>query len=515
MSRRPMNSTPLRLTAVLTLALLSAHASAQEADIEKMRAATAKLINLLIDQGVLSREKAETLLNDMRKPAQGTATGDAAKSAATPTVRVPYVPEFVRKELKEELRAELAAQAAREGWAAPGSVPEWTRGLSVEGDLRTRYQFDNYAPGNAPTVSVSETNRTRSISLLNTTEDRHRLRVRARLGVNAVIDSNWSAGVRLTTGSLTDPISSNQTLGVYGNRYTVAFDRAYIRYRSGEDFNVVAGRFGNPWFGTDLLWANDLGFDGVAAQWTPALTSTLRGFVTVAAMPVQEVELAKTDKWLFGAQVGASRGGSASGMGGKLGLGYYRYTNLVGQLSPTGSTVNEFTAPSFAQKGNTYYNISSDPNRPLLGLAADYQLLNLTGQADFPVAVGKRVVVTGDYVRNLGFKSAAVSDRVGVEVGPQTKAYHLRVAFGSPEVKARSDWQVFMAYKRVERDSMLDAFTDGDFRLGGTDAKGYILGGSYGFGKNTAASVRFFSGDSISGSPLSIDTLQVDLSVRF
>ena len=62
---------------------------------------------------------------------------------------------------------------------------------------------------------------------------------------------------------------------------------------------------------------------------------------------------------------------------------------------------------------------------------------------------------------------------------------------------------------------MLDAFTDSDFRLGGTDAKGYILGGSYGLGKNTAASVRYFSGDSISGAPLSIDTLQFDLNLRF
>ena len=510
-----MNPTPLRLTAALTLALLAVPASAQETDIDKVRAATAKLINLLIEQGVLSRDKAEALLNEVSKPAPAAAFGDAPKPAATPTVRVPYVPEFVRKEIKEEVRSELAAQAAREGWAAPGSVPEWTRGLTVEGDLRTRYQFDNFAPDNAPAVSVTETNRTRAIILLNTTEDRHRLRVRARLGVTAVVDANWSAGVRLSTGSATDPISANQTLGVYGNRYTVAFDRAYIRYRSGDEFNVVAGRFGNPWFGTDLLWANDLGFDGVAAQWTPALTPTLRGFVTLAAMPVQEVELAKTDKWLFGAQLGATLGGSANSMGGKLGLGYFRYSNLVGQLSPTGSTVNEFTAPSFAQKGNTYYNISSDANRPLLALASEYQLLNLTGQVDFPATAGKRVVVTGDYVRNLGFKSAAVSERVGVEVAAQTKAYHLRVAFGSNEVKARHDWQVFMAYKRVERDSMLDAFTDSDFRLGGTDAKGYILGGSYGLGKNTAASVRYFSGDSISGAPLSIDTLQFDLNLRF
>lgn len=509
-----MNPTSLRLTAALVLALLAFPSAAQETDIEKVRAATAKLIGLLIEQGVLSRDKAEALLNEVAKPATAPVGAGAPKTAGT--VRVPYVPEFVRKEIKDELRTELAAQAAREGWAAPGSVPEWTRGITVDGDLRTRYQFDNFSPENAPALSVTETNRTRSISLLNTTEDRHRLRVRARLGLTAVVDENWSAGVRLSTGSAADPISTNQTLGVYNNRYTATFDRAYVRFRSAEEFNVVAGRFGNPWFGTDLLWANDLSFDGVAAQWTPNLRPSTRGFVTLAAMPIQEVELSSADKWLLGGQVGATLAGSANSMGGKVGIGYFRYTNIVGQLSPAAKpTAHEFTAPQFAQKGNTYYNISSDATRPLLALASDYRLVNLTGQVDFPVTTGKRVVVTGDFVRNTGFNRDKVSERIGVDVEPMTKAYHVRVAFGTAEVKARHDWQVFMAYKRIERDAMLDAFTDSDFHLGGTDARGYILGGSYGSGKNAAVSLRYFSGDPISGPPLSIDSLQLDMNLRF
>ena len=71
------------------------------------------------------------------------------------------------------------------------------------------------------------------------------------------------------------------------------------------------------------------------------------------------------------------------------------------------------------------------------------------------------------------------------------------------------------AYKRIEQDALLDAFTDSDFRLGGTNSKGYILSGSYGLAKNTAASLRYFSGDAISGAPFSVDVLQVDLNVRF
>ena len=522
-----MKFTPVRLAALLGLAVCStASVGAPEVDIDQVRAATAKLIGQLVDQGVLAREKGDALLDDVTRPTSPppTAQGSASSGAGTPpgkpasatgTVRVPYIPEFVRKELKEEIRTELAAQAFREGWSGPGSVPAWVRSIEWEGDLRFRAQFDRFAEDNASAISVNDTNRSRSLSLLNVSEDRDRLRFRGRIGLSAKLDEHWSGGMRLTTGSSTDPLSANQTLGTFNNRYTVLIDRAYLRFRHGDQFNVVAGRFGNPWFGTDLLWANDLSFDGVAAQWTPRITSELRGFATVAAMPVQEVELASADKWLFGAQVGATLASSPRTVGGKLGLGYYHYTNMLGRLSAVGSTAKEFTAPQFAQKGNSYFNISSDPARPLLALASEYKLLNVTGQVDFPSFAGKRVMLTGDYVRNVGFDRSQVSDRVGVDVDSQTSAYHVRVAFGNNEMKALHDWQVFMAYKHVERDAVLDAFTDSDFRLGGTDAKGYVLGASYGLGKNTAAALRFFSGDSISGPPLSIDVVQFDLNVRF
>lgn len=522
-----MNSTLTRRSVALaSLMWIHAPVHAQAVDIDQVRAATAKLIAQLVEQGVLARDKGEALLNDVVKPAAAapsaspaaaaTGSGAAGTKGAAGTVRVPYIPEFVRKELKDEIRLELAAQAFREGWSGPGAIPGWVRKLEWDGDLRFRVQLDRFANGNATQISISDTNRTRAFPLpqANTTEDRERLRFRARIGLTATIDENWSGGVRLTTGSATDPLSSNQTLGTYNNRYTVLIDRAYIRYRLG-DYSAVAGRMANPWFGTDLMWANDLSFDGVALQWTPKITSDIRGFATLAALPIQEVELASADKWLFGGQIGATLLPSPSTVGAKLGLAYFHYANLRGKPSPAGLTTNEYTAPAFAQKGNTYYNISSDPNRPLLGLAADYQLLNLTGQVDLPSIAGKRVIVTGDYVHNFGFDRAAVSQRAGANVAPQVDAYHLRVAFGDADVKALNDWQVFAAYKRIERDALLDAFTDSDFRLGGTDARGVILGGSYGLGKNTSAAFRYFSGDSISGAPFSVDVFQFDLNIRF
>lgn len=524
MTKTTMKDSRLKpLFACLALAALHLPAAAADqppADIQRVRAATARLINMLVEQGLVTRDRAEVLLKEMDEPAAPAAaparpaTAAGATKPAAAAVRVPYVPEFVRNEIKDEVRNELIAQATREGWAGPGAVPAWVRGLRIEGDLRTRLQGDNFDASNAPQVSVMETNRTRVLTMQNTTTDRQRLRVRARLGASITADDHWSGTVRLTTGNTTDPLSSNQTLGNYGNRFTTAFDRAFVRYRHGEQFNAVFGRFGNPFFGTDLVWASDLGFDGVAAQWTPALGGWGRGSLTVGVMPVQEVELSAADKWLYGVQAGVTWPGRGQ-MSGRVALGYYHYDKLLGLANAPGSTNNDHTAPAFAQKGNTYFNISSDPARTLLALASEYRIVNLTGSVDMQLLGNKHLVLTADWAKNLGFDRAAVSARVGQDVEAKTNAWQMRVSFGDADIAQQGQWQAFLAYKHVERDAVLDAFTDSDLRGGGTDVKGYTLGGSVGLGRNTALTFRWLSADSISGPPLALDTLQLDLLLRF
>ena len=62
---------------------------------------------------------------------------------------------------------------------------------------------------------------------------------------------------------------------------------------------------------------------------------------------------------------------------------------------------------------------------------------------------------------------------------------------------------------------MIDAFTDSDFHLGGTNATGYYFGGRYAFAANTTLGVRWFSAKQIEGLPLAIDVLQVDVIASF
>jgi hypothetical protein len=60
-----------------------------------------------------------------------------------------------------------------------------------------------------------------------------------------------------------------------------------------------------------------------------------------------------------------------------------------------------------------------------------------------------------------------------------------------------------------------DAFTDSDFHLGGTNARGFIVGGSLGLARNTWLGLRWLSANEVTGAPYSVDVVQLDLSTEF
>ena len=522
-----MNTQYFRLlfTSLLAFACMASAYAADpsvpaQSSVDPLHTTTLKLIEALVEQGVLTRQKADALIREANQPspaapAAASATMPSAGEPPAGTVRVPYVPEFVRNQIKDEVKADLLAEAKKDGWAPPNNVPDWVRNMKWEGDIRVRFEHDSFADNNAPQVDVATTNTNRSLALLNTNQSTDRERIRARLGVTADLDEVASVGARFSTGSSNNPVSENQTLGNYDNRLTTTFDRLYLNYHPASWFSTTLGRFENPFLGTELVWAPDLSFDGVVAHSSyPLFDGSTKPFLTFLGSPVQEIDLGAHNKYLF-----AWQGGVDQDLGddthAKLAAAYYRYIGIEGVVSPLGTSLYEYTAPVFVQKGNTYYNISSDPTRPLLGLASSYRLIDLTGSVDTRVTGPYHANLTFDYVKNVGFSEHAVSERVGENVDAKTTGYLIRALFGDARIAARNDWQVYATYKHVERDAVLDAFTDPDFHLGGTDAKGYVIGGNYGLSRNTWATIRYYSTDSISGAPLSIDTVQLDFNARF
>ncbi len=485
---------------------------------------THKLIKLLVEQGVLTQEKGDELLREAGKPEEP-AHAEKPKSDAN-IIRVPYVPETVKNEMREQIKQEVLAQAKQERWGEPGAQPEWLDRIKWGGDIRLRYEKDFFPTGNygfTPNFqainNAGSTPKAGANAFVNDSIDRKRLRLRARLDMLAKVDDQIEAGLRFSTGNTTDPLSPNQTLGNSFTRNSFVVDRAYLRYDPKPWFTFWGGRMPSPWFSTDLVWNENLNFDGAVAVFRPRLTGSLTGFATLGWFPVQEVELSASDKYLTGTQVGVDWK-FATNHKLKAGLAYYNFHRTHGQPNALFNTnLKDYTAPQFVQKGNSMFDIRNDGGvTELYALASDYKELNLTASWDMAAFDPVHVVLTGDFVKNIGFDRQEILQRTGFDLEPKTGGYHLKLAVGMPVMKKHGDWQLITAYKYLERDAVLDAFTDSDFHLGGTNAKGWVLGGSYGLATNTWLTMRWLSADEIDRQPfgpLAIDVLQLDLNTKF
>lgn len=508
---------------------------------------------------------------------KATTAADAASPPGTK--RVTYVPEIVKKQLRDEIRAEVMDRAHKEGWASPGKYPEWAQRIRFYGDIRARYEGDYFPTGNGPLYNYNAINTGNPFlednsnafnqffpPSYNTTQNRNRFRFRARLGADVELFDGFTAGLRIATGESSSPVSTNQTFGGNGgnfSKYALWLDRAFIKYQPLQDFAASVGRFDNPfWSPTDLVWYKDLGFDGFAVQAKQEIAEGFTPFFAGGAFPVFNTDLnaglntadlagptklASRDKWLFGAQGGfGARIDPETTL--TMAVAYYDFTNVRGRLSSpcvvyTASDVcdTDQLRPSFAQKGNTYMRLRDvpvilpTPGFPsgslayqYYGLASDFRPVVASAQLDLAQFNPIHVILDAEYVWNTAFDRSAVA---AVAVRPNNFAPTLdgspgpynggnqgwlaRMTVGNKEIKHLWDWNAHVGYKYLESDAMVDAFVDSDFGLGGTNLKGYFIGGNVGLGENIWASVRWMSANNIAGLPYAVDIVQLDLNAKF
>jgi hypothetical protein len=543
------------LLASLGLAAQCAHAE-ENASLNDVTAQD--LLKLLVDEGVIDKNKLKSLtqkIQERKKSSAGAAVEsvasdqrDARPPADGQVVRVPYVPKYIKDEirdqvrigLKEDVSRDVLAQAKNERWGLPGALPEWISRIEFSGDARLRYQGDMFADGNRELtyIDIHDVNDAGDIdkltdsSFLNTTEDRDRMRVRMRLGAKAKITNSFEAGLRLVTGNGDDPVSTNQTLANYGKKYQSTFDLAYIGYKNHtRSVQLSGGRIKNPFLSTDLVWDNDLTFEGIAGTWhwlrSDGMDEQFRSadpYITLGAFPLTELESSSDDKWLYAAQFGLDYA-FADQSKLQVGAAYYHYANIVGVRNDPGNNLTDYSAVDFVQKGNSLFNIRNDPdntNLVLLGLLPDYHLANVTLAYDLATLAPHHIYLTADYVKNIGFDQDDIIERRGSPIDEETTGWLVRAAVGWPVVAKRGNWLAALSYRYLERDAVLDAFTDSDFHLGGTDAKGYVLEFQYGLDDDIWLTTKWMSSDEVEGDligggggPFGIDTIQFDLNAKF
>lgn len=542
----------LAIETAVCIALLGASAAAQAQaaggdarGIEEVRNTVINLLEALVQKGVMTREQAEAMVAAAQTKAATDAKTRAGQDAdATGAVRVTYVPEIVRKQISDEVSSnikgevtrDVIAQARVDGWGVPGALPDWVNGVRLYGDVRARAEANMYADDNAPIGVYKDFNnindrggitRAAETANLNTTEDRYRLVGRIRTGFAAQLGNSFSIDARLASGNVRSPVSTNQTLGNYGGRWTINVDKAAVLWNpinAGHDREVDLrfGRFANPFVTTgELIWDNDVTFEGLSATYALDLFGSDAGrmerglFLTVGAFPLQEVELSGDDKWLYAGQLGGEvTFGTQSRL--RLTAAYYDYENITGVRNSLDSTVFDFTAPRFLQKGNTLFDIHNDGGATnLFALAGEYRQANANLALDLGFG-DTHVILGGEYVKNIGWDSKKVEALTGGLLVPErTEGYEASLSVGRTTLSAPWHWRAFVAYRYLQQDAVLDAFTDSDFHLGGTDAEGYQLGFDVGLSRGTWLRLRYLTANEIDGPPLGIDVWQLDLNGQF
>ena len=103
---------------------------------------------------------------------------------------------------------------------------------------------------------------------------------------------------------------------------------------------------------------------------------------------------------------------------------------------------------------------------------------------------------------------------VGTFDGGDT-AWIVGLKLGSAALEKRWDWSVAMNYRHIESDAVVDGFNDSDFGVGGTNLKGYTVGGQLALSPRVWLGVRWMTAEQIAGPPFKNDTIQIDLNGKF
>ncbi|MHC5133007.1 putative porin [Pseudomonas glycinis] len=562
------NVNRLSLAVGMVIATLVGQAVAAPAPSEN---ATINLIRLLVEQGILKQDKADALIaqaqNEAAQAKQAAAsTAVAAGPVAAPgDVRVQYVPAAVRDQIRDQVKAEVMATAKQENWAAPNTFPDWASRISFDGDIRLRDESRYYSGNNSNEIvdfaklnnngpyDVNPNSSTSLPPLLNTREDRENLfRLRARLGMKAVISEEWTAGIRIGTGSDNNPVSTTQNLGGGFAKKDIWLDQGYLTWKPMDELTLTGGRFANPFMSTDMLYSNDLNFDGVAAIFDHKLNRDWGVFGTVGAFPVDYTNDTSSsngfdkeesdNKWLYGAQLGAKWAINSNNRL-KGALAYYRFDDIQGQRSSpcepwagAPGCDSDGTRAAFMQKGNSVFllrditpnplNPSATPQPQFVGLASEFNLLDLNVVWDADLPQDFKLRSQGNYIHNLSYDEGDMRKRSAGqivnnldsngEIESGANAWMVQFTLGNAlDLKRKGDWNLFAGYKYIQPDALPDGFNDSSFHLGGTNPKGYFMGGNYGLAKNVSATGRWMSTEAVYGAPFDIDVLQLEINTRF
>ena len=340
-----------------------------------------------------------------------------------------------------------------------GEAYPWLKGVKYGGDFRLRYEAFTYDDRNSSAGSTTTA----------AEHDRNRFRVRLRWGMEKDFMDDWKVGFRLATGTVTEPTSTNQTLGNSGYFNTKAFnlERAYAVYEPNglKDYGAIkgvkvgAGKFENPFvrYSTPMVWDTDVTPEGIYEQVNVSVISTeenklnLQG--TLGQFIVNENTGSETDAGIYGYQGAVNFSTynfkTEQPVDINIATSYYDYTNWF-------QTVTSNSAATSYLRTNSI-------------VADDFRVLDLYPEVTFYVNK-QPLMLWYDYATNLA--------NVGTEDIVQSSENDIHdtdeawgVGFKLGKIKKKGSWELFYGYYEIGANAVVAAFNDADF--GGPDGNGF------------------------------------------
>ncbi len=308
----------------------------------------------------------------------------------------------------------------------------WYERIQFGGDFRSRYE-GFYQDGR---------------------ETRHRSRFRLRLRIDTDVNDDTHLQIQIASGDPGTPVSTNQTFTSFFRPKPFNLDRANIRYNpSGASaLTLGIGKFGSPMTRTQMLWDDDLNFEGGYEQVAWDVSETVD--VTLLALQTAVNEVSRdADSYMLGGygEVGFSFGAHRL----QVSVADYGFGN-VDQVA-----VGRATGPLSSLLTNL---VDLDADGNIVGLVSDFNMVDAiveaefdTGREDYPFRV------LGEYLRN----TKAASD---LDTGVWFEAEY----GGSRTLRT---YTLGYTYGRIQQEAALSAFVFSD--MPGTNTELHMVNIAY------------------------------------
>ena len=390
--------------------------------------------------------------------------------------------------------------------------------IKFSGDVRLRSESffglsNNLANGNNPAA------------LGNELTPRHRLRVRARLALRGSVGDEFDWGLRFSSGSFADNISTNQTLTDFYNRKPFGLDQAFITYKpkAVAGLRLQGGKFEPPWSSTELTLDSDLMVEGFNESYTRNFKSSKFKELSFVAwqLPFLErnsafvrnadgtvnIERSRRDGRdlaLYGGQIRARLEPNS-----KVALTlsaadlYFSGTQFISPVQVFGSQLQlpvtitiPATATTPAQTITTQVSIPRDllvAGNGNLGLtnasnnatnrdgrlASGFNLVDLLAKLELKHSKRWPVTVLLNFVTNTRVRDVVTAGPGGADLilaNNEKHGFWGEVQVGS--TRARGDMQLGYTFLRIEKDAVLTPFNFSDITQQ-SDTRGHRLQFSY------------------------------------